>query len=97
MKTRETKTLRIKHACDLILSRYDDTSLGLHSIISSDTIENASLNHEDGEFQCWDASVMFVEGGVKIWGADGPSGGKHYYVELFVPQHLIQSIKTEVA
>ncbi len=45
-----------------------------------------------GWIDAWDSCCYFVEGGLRIVGADGPGGGDNREVIVFVPQNMIRSI-----
>lgn len=65
--------------------------------ISSDNEEEDNLFgvESDGGLVPWDAEVDFVDKGILIRGADGPSGGTHKLLELFIPQERVKSLIVE--
>jgi hypothetical protein len=99
--THSTKTFTVTKPCRVTLGRAGSPPTGspdvftLYSITSEDAEENKLIGEDDSPFACWDADVLFVEDGLRIVGSDGPGGGAHATVELFVPSALIRALEIE--
>jgi len=63
----------------------------LYGIASDDAIENGRLSDDDGDLQCWDASVTLDSESLLVEGRSEP-GGRGVPVRLFVPQHLLKDL-----
>ncbi len=96
-KKRPTVTYTVEHLCDLTLGAFEfdgQRCFSMNYLTSSDPTENALLG-EDGPYSCWDSDARFVEGGIEIYGADGPSGGVKRGVKLIIPKSKLRSISVE--
>lgn len=95
------KQYTIQHPVDLTLGAFTWTTGGrfftMYDIVSTDTAENVLLDGDTGEYPCWDSDVQFVEGGLRIEGAEGPGGyskidSDEFGTTLFIPQRFIKTL-----
>lgn len=89
-----TKTYAVQHPIDLEVGIDEEGNWSLMFLRASNPVEAALIDADDGEYACWDASVIAKNDGFEIAGADGPGGGHHAFIRLTVPLSCVRSIKS---